>query len=188
MSWEDVEDAMQKAVALASRLPSDHVIWSYQNVNEPTEPHIIIKFGGAITIGTDRIATSQDLDRPNGQEMKQEVRGVREVPFELQAFTTTTTGSSAARHMLELVRTRLRLPSIRYGLRNVGLSPFDPGPVNWVPDIPAAKFRGRAVCTIRCYVPVMDCEEYTGYIARVRGLVVFSGSAGGTGTRSFDTG
>jgi len=177
MSWEDIEDAMHFAVTKASGYPPAQVSWSYQNINERSNPHIIITFGGEIVVGIDRIATSQDLGRQAGQEMKQEIRGVREVPFELECFTPDVTGSAAARRVVEIVRTKLRLPDIRYRLRRFGISPFDPGPVNWIPDIPSAGFRGRAACTVRCYVPVSDCEEYTGYIARVTGVIRASGLA-----------
>jgi hypothetical protein len=191
MSWEDIEDAMHCAVVKASRLPAGQVAWSYQkNVDEPKLDHITILFGGEIPLGIDRVHTSTDLTRPNGQEVKQEVRGVREVPFTFTCFSAEVTGSTAARRLAELTKTRMRLPDIRYPLRKVGLSPFDPGIVNYVPDIPSTHFRGRAVCTIRCYVPVADCIEYTGYIARVTGLIVASGlvstSYGASGF-AFDT-
>lgn len=190
MAWEDIEDAMHAAIVKASRLPAGQVAWSYQNVDEPQLDHITILFGGAIPLGIDRVHTSTDLTRPNGQEILQEVRGVREVPFTLTCFTSAVTGSTAAQRLAELTKTRLRLPDIRYPLRKVGLSPFDPGIVNYVPDIPSTKFRGRAVCTIRCYVPVADCNEYTSYIARVKGLIVASGLASssyGASGFAFDT-
>lgn len=171
MSWEDVENAMQSAISRASGYAADRVFWSYQNVNEPRLDHITITFGGEMVIGIDRIRNSQDLTRPNGQEMKQEIEGVREVPFELSCFTSATSGDAAARRIVELTRTRLRLSDIRVPLKRAGITPFDPGPVHYIPDIPNTTFRGRATCTIRCYVPVTDCAEYTGYIARIRGTV-----------------
>lgn len=178
MSWVDIENVMQSAIVRASGLASDRVFWSYQDVNEPQLDHITIRFGGEIVIGIDRVETTTNLSRPRGQEIKQEIKGVREVPFEIEVFTAATSGDAAARRVAELVRTRLRLPDIRYALRGVGVSPFDPGPISYVPDVPSAKFRGRAICTIRCYVPVMDCIEYTGYIARVRGNVYIHGMVG----------
>jgi hypothetical protein len=190
MSWEDIEDAMHAAVVKASGFSEDQVAWSYQNVNEPTLPHIIITFGGEIVIGIDRVSATTDLSRANEQEVKLEVRGVREVPFEIECFTPETSGSAAARRVAELIRSRMRLTDIRYPLRNVGLCPFDSSQVGWIPDIPSAKFRGRATCTLRCYVPVTDCIEYVGYIARVKGTVTVLGLSGTYGYSgiNFDTG
>lgn len=179
---------MQRAVAKASGLTADRVTWSYQSVNEPSLNHIVINFGGEKVIGIDRIHTTQDLTRQNGMEIKQEVQGVREVPFNLECFTTATSGESAARRLLELTRSKLRLDSIRYGLRKAGVSPFDPGPVDYVPDVPATKFRGRAVCMIRCYVPVTACFEYVGYIARVVGTIFPQGLIGTPTSYPFDSG
>lgn len=179
MSWADIENAMQFGVSRASGFPSDRVFWTYQNVNEPELDHITIGFGGEQTIGIDRLNITQDLYRPNGQEIAQEIQGVREVPFEIECFTSATLGDFAARRVLELTRTKLRLPDVRRRLRLAGVSPFDPGPVSYVPDIPSAEFRGRATCTVRCYVPVMDCVEYVGYIARVTGTVFPRGWIGG---------
>lgn len=190
VSWEDVENAVQAAVVAASGMDQDKVTWSYQNVNEPELDHVTISFGGEIMIGVDHIKTTYDATRPNGQEIKQEIQGVREVSLEIACFTTTTSGSAAARRLLELTRTRLRLDTIRYGLKQAGLSVFDPGPVNWIPDIPSARFRGRAVCSIRCYLPVTDCLEYVGYIARIRGTffpIGWHGGPGGASGIAFDS-
>jgi hypothetical protein len=181
MSWEDVENVMQAAIVTASRLSADRVTWSYQNVNEPEQSHVVITFGGSVNASQDWIRNTQDLSRPKGQEMRQQIRGVRDVPFDIDVFTDATSGSGAARHLADLIRTRLRLDSIRLELRRYGISPFDTfGAVNWIPDIPTVNFRGRATLTIRCYVPVDDCDEYVGYIARVQGLIAPSG-LGGTG-------
>jgi hypothetical protein len=190
VSWSDVEDAVQAAVVAASRLPDGQVVWSYQNVNEPQIPHAIINFEGPIVVGIDRLQTSTDLTRAAGQEIKVEVKGVREVVLGLEFFTPQTIGDSAARQLGSITCTRLRLPSIRPGLQQAGLGLFDPGPVNWIPDIPSAGFRGRARADIRCYVPVTDCLEYVGYIARVAGTIYPSGLVGSYGASGipFDTG
>lgn len=197
MSWEDVQDAVQEAIVRASRLPPEQVLWSYQSINEAALDHVRINLGGEIAIGIDRIATTTDLTKPVGQEIRQDVRGVREVALEVECFTVETLGSTAARRLAELIRTRIQLDTVRGVLKKAGVSAFDSGPVGWVPDIPNARFRGRALLTIRCYVPMSDCDEYTGYIERVRGtmrmsgFVVASGATGvfATGTRdySFDS-
>jgi hypothetical protein len=182
MSWEDIENATHKAICLASGYGTDQVVWSFQNYNAPTLDYVVLTFGGDIGIGQDWIRITQDLTRPAGQEVKLDVRGIREVPLQIEVFTSDVYGNDSARRIAEQIRTKLRLDGIRYGLRKAGLSPFDSDAVQWVPDIPTANFRGRAVLTVRCYVPVMDCYEYVGYIATIRGHIFPSGVAQYSGT------
>jgi hypothetical protein len=184
MSWEDVQDAVHEAITRASGYPAEKVIWSYQSTNERSLAHVRINFGGESVIGQDRIKTTTDLTRPAGQEIKQEVIGVREVPLDVEVFTSETVGANAARHVAAQIRTKIQLDSIRGVLKSANVSCFDSGPVSWVPDIPAVSFRGRALVTLKCYVPISDCEEYTGYIARVTGTMTVSGffvASGATG-------
>lgn len=182
MSWADIENATQRAIQLASGFNSDNIIWSFQNKNAPALDYIVLTFGGEIAIGQDWIRITQDLNRPNGQEIKLDVRGIREVPLQIEVFTSAVYGDQAARRVAEMIRTKLRLDSVRHGLRVAGLSPFDSDPVQWVPDIATANFRGRAVLNVRCYVPVMDCYEYVGYIASVRGFIMPTGAIQYSGT------
>jgi hypothetical protein len=182
MSWVDIEDATHKAICLASGYSSDQVVWSFQNYNAPTLDYVLLTFGGEMAIGQDWIRITQDLTRPAGQEMKLDVRGIREVPLQIEVFTSDIYGNDSARRVAEQIRTKLRLDGVRGGLRRAGLSPFDSDMVQWIPDIPTANFRGRALVTIRCYVPVMDCYEYVGYIARIRGHIFPSGVARYSGT------
>lgn len=178
MSWEDIEEAMQAAVVDASQLAADKVYWSYQDYNEEDGDYVVITFGGAQTVGQDFIRRTFDASRPNGQELREDVMGTREVPFQIEVFTSEIYGETAARQRAERIRTAMRLSGIRQRLRRVNVSPFDPGPVSWVPDILAAEFRGRAVTTIRCYVPVLDCFSYVGYISRLKVRVTPSGWQG----------
>lgn len=182
MSWADIEDATHKAICLASGYGSDQVVWSFQNFNAPALDYVVLTFGGEIATGQDWIRITQDLTRPTGQEIKLDVRGIREVPLQIEVFTSDVYGNAAARRVAEMIRTKLRLDGVRHGLRKAGLSPFDSDPVQWIPDIPTARFRGRAMTNIRCYVPVMDCYEYVGYIASMSGRIYPTGYAAVSGT------
>lgn len=184
MSWEDVQDAVHEAITRASGYPAERVIWSYQSSNERSLAHVRINFGGESVVGQDRIKTTTDLTRPAGQEIKQEIIGVREVPLDVEVFTSDVVSANAARQVAAQIRSKIGLDTIRGVLKGANVSCFDSGPVSWVPDIPYGNFRGRALVTLRCYVPISDCEEYTGYIARVTGTVTISGflvASGATG-------
>jgi hypothetical protein len=182
MSWEDIENAMQAAVAEASGFDARKVYWSYQDYNEKGGDYAVITFGGGAEVGQDFIQSSTDLTRPNGQEILRQVVGTREVPFLVEVFTAATDGGSAARHVAEIIRGKMKLGSIRARVRRAHVSPFDSSDVGWVPDILAAKFRGRATVTLRCYVPLLDCYEYVGYIARVTGRHRILGHLGSSGS------
>lgn len=181
MSWVDIEDAIHRAVCLASGYPSDNVIWSFQNRNAPDLDYIALSLGGEIQVGRDWTYIEQDLTRPAGQEIRVNVSGTREVALQVEVFTSDVYGDDAARRVAEVIRSKLRLDSVRYGLNRAGVSPFDSDPVQWLPDIPTARFRGRAVLTVRCYVPANVFED-VGYIARVSGRIYPTGYAAVSGT------
>ncbi len=188
--WEDIEDALQAAVVAASQLSADSVRWKWQDIDQHSNPQVLIDVGGAIPIGVDYVRSTYDATRALGQEIKQEVLGLRESAFEIEVFTDETLGSSSARRIAELIRDRFRLDSVWQPLHRLGISYFDASPVNWIPDIPSARFRGRAVCTLRIYLPVLGADEYIGYIARVRGLIRptgFAQSSWGYSGIAFDT-
>lgn len=181
MSWTDIEDAVHKAVCLASGFASDQVVWSFQDRNAPDLDYIVLSFGGEMQVGRDWTHIEQDLTRPAGQEIRLNHSGIREVALQLEVFTSAVYGDDAARRVAELIRSKLRMDSVRYGLNRAGVSPFDSDPVQWVPDIPTARFRGRAVLTVRCYVPSNVFED-VGYIARVTGRIYPTGYLGVSGT------
>lgn len=185
MSWEEIEDGVQSAVAAASGLPPEKVYWSHQDWNEETDDYVVISFGGALLVGQDWVKRTTDLTRPNGQEILEQVHGMREVPLQIECFSASVLGSSAARQRADLIRSRLRLEGIRSRFRRAHVSPFDSGQVSSVPDILAAKFRGRATVTVRCYVPVLDVYDYVGYIARIKGTAYVRGLASPTGATAF---
>jgi hypothetical protein len=170
-SWLFVMDTLQRAVAQGSNLAANQVVWKWQNAGARPQDYIVISVGALQTMGQDWVETNTDLARPNGQEVQALVRGVREMPFEIEAFTTATADPNAAIFLAEQVRTSLLLPSIRSMLDLAEVSPFDPGPVQYVPEVVAVRFRGRATCTVRCYVPAPVVVEYVGYIAHVNGTV-----------------
>lgn len=171
MSWDYVMDVLQRGVAQGTGLPPERVVWKWQNAGAPPHDYVVISVGALQTIGQDWLEMNTDLSRPNGQEIQALVRGVREMPFEIEAFTASTANKMAAIFLAEQARTSFLLPSIRSMLDTAQVSPFDPGPVQYAPDVVAVGFRGRATCTVRCYVPAPLVVEYLGYIAHVNGTV-----------------
>jgi len=125
-----------------------------------------------------------------GSEIGLTVNGTREVALTIEAFTDTAAPSSGAvpssndsRAILEAVKSRLRLPTARGMLEDVGVVPFDPGTINVIPDVVSVGFRGRSVLDVRCYMLARMYTEYTTWIASVAGTATITGAAGGTITQ-----
>jgi len=189
MSWNDVGDAIQAAIVRASGLAASQVVWKDQDRGQPLTDYVALRLGGGITLGIDYIQSSTDLTRPLGQEIELKVRGRREVPLEVECFTSESVSSrsGSALELCSRIMAGLTLPSVRAILAAQDVSPFDPGTPNWIPDVPSTRFRGRAVATVRCYMPPPTAVEYVGFIARVSGTVTIQGGANGDQTQTFDS-
>jgi hypothetical protein len=117
------------------------------------------------------------------------VGGVREVPLQIEVWSSAlveTANKATALSILDAIVTKLRLPLARTALANVGVTPFDPGPANWLPSIVAVGFRGRANCDVRCRMPARVLQEFTDYIAEVQGTTYITGVTYGEVDLPFD--
>lgn len=179
MSWTDVRDAMQAAIVEASGLAADHVLWKYQNQDAPGLPYISMTLITALTRGIDYLRPSFLSTRTPGQEFKLKPKGTREVPWQLEFFTASTADQFDALALGDNTKTRLLVPAVRSLLQAQEISPFDPGPVQYIPDVPNIRFRGRSVCTVRCFVPTQALAEYVSYIASINGVVHVQGGGAG---------
>lgn len=191
MNWNDVGDALQDAIQRASQLPAGRVVWKHQDRNAPPLDYVAIDLGGMIPIGIDGVVTSFNDERPAGQEVKIETRGVRECVLTVECFTSEAiSGREASAAVLcSKIYSGLLLPSIREILHRADVSVFDVSLISWIPDVPSRSFRGRAVGELRCYMPAPTVAEYAGYIERVSGTVTVLGCNGSPSgiTRPFDT-
>ncbi len=189
-------DGIRAAIIAASRIPvAEQVVWQWQDAPQPDLDYIAIGLGTELTMGLDMIVSSYDPARPAGREIELRVKGSRETALEVKCYTAIVDDQGNSRaadgsNALALaMRTKagLMLPSVRQLLTKVAVSPFDPGQVNYVPEIVNAGFRARAICTIRCYMPAPFVAEYVTYIQTVRGTATVTGGAQTTNTRDFGT-
>lgn len=170
-TWQEISTTIRSVIATASGLTT---IWRFQNANQPALDYLDIALGSAATQWVDWVDESYDESRPSGQQIVLTVGGLREVPLKLQAWSAAVVDEVAkatALSILDAVVTRLRLPRARDALAAVGVTPFDPGPVLWVPPVVSAGFRGRATCDVRCRMPARALEEYADWIAHIEGSV-----------------
>lgn len=189
MSWDDVGNAIQQAVARAANLTDDKVIWKDQDYSAPGTDYATVRLGGPLPRGIDYIQTYVDETRPLGQEVELRATGRREVPLEIEFFTGQAVSgkSTSALQRAASFCLALTLPTVRGILAAQDVVPFDPGAPQWIPDVPSTKFRGRAVVTVRCRMPAPTASEYTGFIERVSGTVNATGPTGEVLSRAFDT-
>lgn len=179
-------DAMSAAVAAASGLAAAHVWWSYQDINQDALPYVELSLPSVRRVGQDGIRTSYDALRPAGQEIKLEVIGLRAVQLQIEAYTAgTISGSSTvdAEELLEKTRTAFTLPGVMDALAALEVSTFDlDAPLQFLPTLVQAGFRGRAVLEIGCYMPAPAVVAYTTFIETTSGRATIAG--GGSGTRT----
>lgn len=170
LNWASLETALKAWVAAASGLDASRVLMSYERyqggARPVSGPHITIQFGPMVTRGIDGSYSTTNLGRAAGEEMVITSIATREMTVTLQCFGGATAGAGTALATLSRVRERLALPSVRDALSAVGLSPFGPGPVTYVPSIEGTKFEGRAVFEVRCLIDASE-QEFCGYIASV---------------------
>lgn len=171
-TWAQTADAVQAAIVAASGLTAAAVRWRYQDAPQPALSCIDLSLGPSVEVGQPYVIDDYDATRAAGAEIRIQVKGLREIALELEAFTSTTTpdeGSAIA--LCEQAKSSLWLPTIRDALGALGFVPFDAGPVQFVPAIVAVGFRGRATCTIRCTMPAPIVAEYTTWIETISGTI-----------------
>lgn len=123
-----------------------------------------------------------------GSEIAVTLAGTREVPLVIEGFTAALVDQASqatARSVVDDVVSRLRLPTLRETLASVGVTPFDPGGTQWIPDLVSIGFRGRAIAEVRCRMPARAVAEYAGYVTSIASTITAEGAAGGTLTVPF---
>lgn len=180
ITWTQTRDAIHAAIVSASGLAASKVVWGFQDVDERALDYVSMSLGASTTVGQDWIRANYDAGRP-GNEFELSTQGTREVALQLQVFSSATvsaTGAVDALERAERVKGCLRLPTTRALLDAVAVVPFDPGPVQYVPEVVQVGFRGRATLDVRCYMPAPVFAEYTTYIATISGTISVDGGAG----------
>jgi hypothetical protein len=168
LNWETIEDAIWTWLKAGTGLPDDSIIWADQNAPQENNPVVMARIAGPLLpLGAmDSVAMNYDPSRPEGQEIELRVMGHREMTVYVQAYTDEPNGSSAAMALLSNAQIALALPTVRDGLRQAGLAPFDTGRVMNLSALDEMKFEGRASLDVRFYV-ADTASEFTTWIETV---------------------
>jgi len=172
LNFDDIKAAIAQAVLSASALPVGKVIWSRQDGPSPAVPYITLEMGTVRRVGgTDEADHTFNGSAPAGQEIVERVGGPRVLGVSMEAFTLKVAGTNAGVPLLEKVRTRLQLPSIRDTLRSSAAALTLEDSDEEVLDLSQVRhvgFEGRA--SVGLYFSTTEIEEDTpvGYIATVQ--------------------
>lgn len=168
IAWATVENALHTWVRLGTGYAGTQVIFATQpDAPRPARPFATITTGALRPLGLD---DSQEIVRsgspPAGQEIEIRAGGPREFEVTVSVFTSTTTGTGAARAVLSLVQAALALPSIIAAFGAAGVSCFDSGEVRDVTTVLDTAHEGRAILDCRFYANEF-VSEYVGHIEEV---------------------
>lgn len=199
ITWDTIQNAIVAAFAAASGLDAARIIWAFQPIAEPVlddpidnptpssnRTYLKLSLPTILSVGQDWVEYLYDAGRPAGQEIAVQPTGFRELPLELQVFTSSTADGAAAVFVADQIKSAFILPAIADLLAAVGVTMFDPGPIAYVPQIVNANFRGRATCTMRMYAPAIAIAQLIGYIAELKGNTTISGGKQAPATQPYD--
>ena len=172
MDYDALQAAMKACMVAATGLTADRVLFdyaAYQGGARPVDgPFLTMRIGPTIPVGAiDGLVTIIHDDGKPGEEVEIATQATREFTWTVQMFGGTPMGNGSPVARLSRARERLRLPSVRSLLSAVGVSPFGPGSVRFIPQIEGTKFEARAVMDVRCYGD-FSTSEFCTYIETVR--------------------
>lgn len=169
MNWATIEAAIAAWVRSASGLSDDgSVRWGEQNAAQSARPMIILRAMAVRGIGQDWVNVEDNPAPEEGEEILNIARGYRELTISIQCFAASSTGSSSARAILENVRSRATLPTIRQALADAGVGLAPIGPVIAIDGVlGSARFEPRATLEVRAFL-ASEVSEVGTYIEIVQ--------------------
>jgi hypothetical protein len=164
-----IETALKAWASAASGLLTDRVMMSYdayQGGERPVGgPFITIRMGVSARMGAlDTLHESFDATRAAGKEFKLQVLAQRDIGVIVECWGGLPSGDGSAYSILETLRARTRLPSVRALLTNANVSPYSMGAVGHNPYVEGTKYESRAMLSMNIYACLTD-EEYVGYFS-----------------------
>lgn len=175
MNLDAVMTAIKAGITAAAAPKIRTILWErerYQGTARPTnEPFVTMQLGPFIEVGTDGTWTEFDDTRDEGEEIEVFTLAQRQVLLRLQCWGGTAFGSGSAFGLLNRLRERLILPSVRDIFSAQGVAPAAVDSVRDLSAVFGTSMESRALCDIRCNVDAStqgsDDSDYCGYIKHV---------------------
>lgn len=166
--WSDVEDVCQKWVADVTGV---NVIWADQNERPPAGDFITLRLRGPKKLGAfDAVGHFINPDDSDATKLLEYVsRGERELLLSLQAYTSATNRTTAARVHLAKLQGVMDMPSTRARFDAVKLVLIDASEVLNISTLAQADIQGRAAMDVR--IRCTDTESEWGVPVRSAQLV-----------------
>jgi hypothetical protein len=163
--WTAIEDALYDWLHGVTGLP---VIWSAQDVDQPATDYLSMQLDGPFPVGRDYQRSLPAETPTDGAELELVTVGEREVHLTINAFSAAVTGASTAARYVSKAQLALSQQGYRRGLKAAGISVFDFGRPQQLPQLLEADFQGRVAWRLR--FSVRDgLSEFVTYIEKVTG-------------------
>lgn len=164
MSRSAIEDALFSWVRGTSGYAAADVLWTDYEQPRPSGAYLALRLSNMRSIGQDwyEVADSDDPTPAVGEEIVTTVWGKRAATLTLQAIAGDATGAASSSEVLETVRTRSRLPSVRTALNLAGVGIATFGPVQTVSGtLSASAFEPRAIMAVELNLTATAAEFST---------------------------
>lgn len=168
LDWAALRESLRTAVVDATELNDNSVFWIGQSGRVTKRPYATLFVSNVRRVGYDEHTQDYDEDRDLGQEIGLGRVGIREFNLSVRAYSTQVedlNGESAI-SLLERLRSRLELESLRDALLEGGIVVFDVGDVVDVGELKDKAWNSDAALELRCRTSA-EVTEYTGYIETV---------------------
>lgn len=162
-----LEDAIFTWVRLASGYAAADIIWSDYEQPRPAGAYLALRISNVRSIGQGWLFVEDAEDPAPGAEVVTTVWGKRAGTLTIQAIAGDPTGNASPAEVLETVRTKSFLPSIRGPLNAAGVGIAEFGPVQTVSGvIGMSAFEPRAIMTAELNM-MASAEELGTFIETV---------------------
>lgn len=157
-----IEDALHAWVVAASGLAASSVLWSDYEQPRPSGAYIALRLSNVRQIGQDWYHVTNAPAPAAGAEIVTTVWGKRAATLTLQAFGGAPTGTTSPAALLDAVRTKATLPTIRNAINVAGVGIAQFGPVQVVSaGLGSSAFEPRAVMPVELNLTATASEFAT---------------------------
>jgi hypothetical protein len=165
MTWEKVENAIARAVRIASGLSESQVLWDYHDGARPTDKPFIAMHIASDQLTSDRPEVSQVYDSTRGKIVATYLYN-RELLVRLVAYGKANAGAYSTRAVLAETQNALSNESVKRHLDEAGLALIDRGNISAAPVLFDSSWENRSIVELRFRLRDFS-QEALDYVASV---------------------